>query len=97
MRAGHHPWWSALIVRGYRSAHAQPVLSRIDDLVGDACARHELVLLVVDFDVVVRGGAAEVCWSAHATYTTRDSCTVVGDVEVNTYRGFPLETGVDDV
>ena len=80
-----------------RFALARIVLARVDDLVGDARARYEFVLLIVDFDVVVRGGAAEVGWSAHATYTTGDSCTVVGDVEVNTYRDFPVETGVDDV
>lgn len=91
MRADHHYWWSALIVCGYCSAHAQSVLPRVDDLVGDACARHELVLIVVDFDVVARGGAAEVCWGAYPAYTSGDSGTVVGDVEVNTYRDFPLE------
>lgn len=80
-----------------RLALPRVVLARVDDLVGDACARHEFVLLVVDFDVVARGGAAEVCWGAHAADATGDSCTVVGDVEVNTYRDFPLEAGVEDV
>lgn len=67
------------------------LLAQVDELVGDACGRDEFVVLVIDFDVVARGGSAEVGWCAHSAHPPGNTAAVVGDVEVHAYGGFPLE------